>query len=658
MEQKKNISKRGSGASSSPFAEMELLEESLNEIFIFDAVTLKFIHANKGACENLGYTLVEFQEMTPLDIKPEYTIETFTQLIAPLQNGDKKKIVFETVHLRKNGTFYNCEIHLQRTVYQEQEVYAAFIIDVTERQKAKKELADKNGFLQLILENSSDYIFVKDEQYRIVEANPTFLSLYPEGKRDEVIGHTGVEDFTEEESYNFLAMDRKAFEEGQSETFETINFPSGECRTLFTKKNRFEDAAGNAFILGVARDVTDQVREEEMLNNIYVIAADSDLTFEERIRKTLEAGRHCFDMDLGVVSVIKGDEYKIQSVTQTDDLKVGDCFSLQDRYCVHTFGANEVKSWHNVAMSEIACHPCYQKLRINAYIGTTIYVNDVAYGTLNFTSVVARIDVFEEREKSFVNLIAQYIGSEIAKEQSRLEREMLIRNLQSANAELEEFAYRTSHDLRSPLISSVKLLEIAQEQTRENALKDALRTMDMSRKALGRLDQLVTDILSLTYATQNEEDNQVVDVAEVIQEALLKLSHQENIERLVIVQDLQFSALLVTKKSRLKLIVENLISNAIKYQDMDKSDSFLKIRTCEKGGSFVLEVEDNGLGIPKIYQGKLFQMFKRFHSRVSYGSGLGLYMIKKSAEILHGDIAYRDNGDGTCFILTIPLSGK
>ncbi len=658
MEQKENISKTDSGVSYSPLAEMELLEKSLNEIFIFDAVTLKFIHANKGACENLGYSLVEFQEMTPLDIKPEYTAETFAQLIEPLQNGDKKKIVFETVHLRKNGTLYNCEIHLQKMVYQEQEVYAAFIIDVTERKKAEKKLADKNSFLELILESSSDYIFVKDDQYCIVEANPTFLSLYPEAQRDKVIGYTGVEDFTEEESRNFLAMDRKAFEEGQSETFETINFPGGESRTLYTKKNRFEDGDGNAFILGVARDVTDRVREEEMLNNIYVIAVDSDLSFEERIEKTLEVGRHCFDMDLGIVSAIKGDEYKIQSVTQTNDLKEGDCFSLQDTYCVHTFGANEVKSWHNVAMSEIAHHPCYQKFGLNAYIGTTIYVNGVAYGTLNFTSIEARIDAFADREKSFVNLIAQYIGSEITKEQSRLEREVLIRNLQSANAELEEFAYRTSHDLRSPLISSVKLLEIAQEQTRGNALDDALRTMDMSRKALGRLDQLVTDILSLTYATQSEEDNQVIDVAEVIQEALLKLSHQENVERLAIVQDLQFSALLVTKKSRVQLIVENLISNAIKYQDMEKSDSFLKIRTFEEGGNFVLEVEDNGLGIPKAYQEKLFQMFKRFHSRISYGSGLGLYMIKKSAEILHGDVVYHDMGDGTRFTLIIPLSGE
>ncbi len=101
---KENISKTDSGVSYSPLAEMELLEKSLNEIFIFDAVTLKFIHANKGACENLGYSLVEFQEMTPLDINTEYTAETFAQLIEPLQNGDKKKIDFETVHLRKNGT--------------------------------------------------------------------------------------------------------------------------------------------------------------------------------------------------------------------------------------------------------------------------------------------------------------------------------------------------------------------------------------------------------------------------------------------------------------------------------------------------------------------------------------------------------------------------
>ncbi len=79
-----------------------IFEDSLNEIYLFKPDTLRLLHANKGARHNLGYTMEELQELTPLDLKPEFTAESFSELLAPLRKGEKEKIVFETVHKRKD----------------------------------------------------------------------------------------------------------------------------------------------------------------------------------------------------------------------------------------------------------------------------------------------------------------------------------------------------------------------------------------------------------------------------------------------------------------------------------------------------------------------------------------------------------------------------
>lgn len=124
--------------------------------------------------------------------------------------------------------------------------------------RSESSLDDANKFQSLIFQSLPDYIFIKDSNFRIVKANQPFLSLYPAEMRDKVIGYTTLESYNDEDVETFLTMDKKAFKTGLSETFETINFPSGEQRTLFTTKKRFTDNQGQQFILGVARDVTER----------------------------------------------------------------------------------------------------------------------------------------------------------------------------------------------------------------------------------------------------------------------------------------------------------------------------------------------------------------------------------------------------------------
>ncbi len=118
----------------------DILEESLNEIYIFDGKTLKFIQVNKGARLNLGYSMEELSRLTPLDLKPEFTAESFTKMVEPLRKCKQEKIQFTTVHKRKDGSLYDVEIHLQLSTFQPVPVFVAIILDITERKKMEEAL--------------------------------------------------------------------------------------------------------------------------------------------------------------------------------------------------------------------------------------------------------------------------------------------------------------------------------------------------------------------------------------------------------------------------------------------------------------------------------------------------------------------------------------
>ncbi len=118
----------------------QILEDSVNEIYIFDAITLKFIQVNRKARENLGYSMNQLKELNPMDIEPELTKGAYSKLIEPLQTGEKDNIVFTTVHQRKDQSLYDVEAHIQRITFKTIPAFVAIILDITERKQMEKEL--------------------------------------------------------------------------------------------------------------------------------------------------------------------------------------------------------------------------------------------------------------------------------------------------------------------------------------------------------------------------------------------------------------------------------------------------------------------------------------------------------------------------------------
>ena len=130
----------------------EVIERSLNEVYIFDAETLSFIYANQGALNNLQYELEDLKQITPIEIKPEFTESGFRNLVQPLINGEQDVLVFETTHIRADGSVYPVDIHLQLVVFENVRVFLAVIYDITERKAAEALIKEAEAKYQNLVE--------------------------------------------------------------------------------------------------------------------------------------------------------------------------------------------------------------------------------------------------------------------------------------------------------------------------------------------------------------------------------------------------------------------------------------------------------------------------------------------------------------------------
>lgn len=118
-----------------------IIEDSVNEVYAFDGDTLAFTLVNRGACRNLGYTMDELLKLTPLDLKPEFDLAGFTQLIQPLRDASMEVLSFETLHRRKDGTTYPVEIRLQHARGEDPPLFLAIVQDITERKHSEAQLS-------------------------------------------------------------------------------------------------------------------------------------------------------------------------------------------------------------------------------------------------------------------------------------------------------------------------------------------------------------------------------------------------------------------------------------------------------------------------------------------------------------------------------------
>ncbi|MDQ4140727.1 MAG: PAS domain S-box protein [Bacteroidota bacterium] len=201
------------------------------------------------------------------------------------------------------------------------------------------------------------------------------------------------------------------------------------------------------------------------------------------------------------------------------------------------------------------------------------------------------------------------------------------KELARINNDLDNFVYSASHDLKSPIVNLEGLLYALTEELgpQQDRLQDIL---DLMHGSITTLKQIITDLGEVTKIQQEKENSESVNLTGLIEEvkdSLRDLIYTSKAE--IKVTSLEFENLKYSRKN-LRSILFNLISNAIKYADPQRTPEIIIKTYFSNTGEYVLSVADNGLGISNNQIDKIFTIYKRVHTHVE-GSGLGLYLVKK-----------------------------
>jgi signal transduction histidine kinase len=152
--------------------------------------------------------------------------------------------------------------------------------------------------------------------------------------------------------------------------------------------------------------------------------------------------------------------------------------------------------------------------------------------------------------------------------------------------------------------------------------------------------------------------NEEIDFKELVEEIRSNHKFMEGANRLKLQIEIQQKAIFISDKKRINVILNNLISNAIKYKDVSKEESFVTIFVECDNENAIITIEDNGIGIAEDKQGRVFEMFYRA-TKLSTGSGLGMYIVKETLEKLAGTITLKSKENkGTKFIIQFPNQNK
>lgn len=244
----------------------------------------------------------------------------------------------------------------------------------------------------------------------------------------------------------------------------------------------------------------------------------------------------------------------------------------------------------------------------------------------------------------------KFVISSILDITKRKESEVTI---QDKSDEIQQFSYRTSHDLKAPLLSISGLTDFVLDDLDDGNIEESRLNIQKIKSLTTQLSTLVDDILALTKIDFEEEVKSFFKFNNFIENVKLKFSHLINQNNINIETSFLHKKELSVQPTRLTQILDNLICNAMKYCDKNKDKSEITVSTFSDKTKFYIQVEDNGIGIPEEHQSEVFDMFKRFHDESVKGSGLGLYIIKKHIEKIGAKIDFESSKSGTSFYLEI-----
>lgn len=220
------------------------------------------------------------------------------------------------------------------------------------------------------------------------------------------------------------------------------------------------------------------------------------------------------------------------------------------------------------------------------------------------------------------------------------------------NRELDAFFYRVSHDLKSPISSIIGLDEIVREQVTD---KNALKYFDVYKKQVSRINDILDDLMKLAKMDHYSDAKDLIDFNKLISDCICSFTYIQHFDKVKFNVEIKENLHYKAQWSLINSIIQNLIENAIKYADLKKQESNIKLNIDQIGRELIISCQDNGIGIRAEATARIFEMFYKQNNQIA-GSGLGLYILNRAVEKLQGSVQVDSIfGEGTTLTVYLPI---
>lgn len=596
---------------------------------------------NAAAEKTFGWSRSEAigKQLSETIIPPSYQAAHHAGFHRYLGNGEAHVLDrrMRLVAQRRDGTQFPVELSIRSAMENGRLVFNAFIADITERERAERELAELNRTLEQRVEERSNELIKSETRYHnaldsmmegvaIISFDWRYLYLNDAAvaqsrySREEVLGKTMMEKYPGVEQTDLFKSLQRCMTTRVPEVLKNdFTFPNGS-KAYFELS--VQPTADGLFILST--DVTDRVNAEERLR-------DS----ETRFRSIIE-------------------QFPLAVVTYAPD----GSSTNANRAWEHMWNdSRENALGYNIRLDPVLIASGLSRHVEAAFSGELAeadpYLYDpAAIGHQGRKRWIKMVLFPLKDDRGDVREVVLVMEDVTGRKQAELEIEEQRKRLEEQNKELEQFTFIASHDLQEPLRMISSYLQLLQRRYTGKLDNDANEFIAFAMDGALRMKNLIHDLL--VYSRLDKP----LELADVNMEAVLA-DALSNLGEAVTESNARIThgalPVIIGAHTQLVQVMQNLVSNAIKFSKVDTVPE-VHVDTTFGNGGWTFSVKDNGIGMDEQYSDRLFVPFKRLSNSPHYsGTGIGLAIAKKTVERFGGRIWFRSEpGVGTTFFFTLP----
>ena len=591
----------------------------------------KRLFVSEQTAELFGYESTD--QMVKESIIREHVVDGsleswWAEIIAA--NGENMNTLFEC--RRKDGSIFSCDLNARIINDGGVQKILAIYNDVTEQEKTRKALAEREALLSSILESITDIVWAANLDGEIISINTIAQeSSIMEFGINPQVGDSLIEKYgSNEKLYKLWRPVYEIVENGKifNFSYQSKIDPKGKSHFMDIVMSPIKNEDGIITgTIGIARNVTKLKEQEKAL-------IESKATLQALIN-SIPFGVYAIDTDL---RVIYANEKAIKDAKQYWGYDIYTGCNFKD--CIPE---KVLKDWKKRFFDRVFAGYPFRSIGGVDQLSKQNIVMDNRY-----TPVI-------DDEKNIIGCLEVAIDiTEISNARKTLtEKNEELQKYIESNLQLENFAYIASHDLKAPLSNILNFSALLKEQISSLLNEDQKLFLEYLTKSAENMDETITALFNFSQTSNKElefsEFNPKTTIVNLIQG--IKSTVKETQTSIKIGT---FPMKISADQVLFRQLIQNLLLNGIKFVEEEKIPEIV-VRGIENADHWEFQVQDNGIGIRPEFKEKIFLLFKRLHNQTRFkGTGIGLATCKKIAEFHNGKIWVESKlGEGSTFYFTI-----